>query len=138
MSCADRPGRLLDLVAYLSRNHSTSGERARHGRSGWRPRQPLSRAAETTHSTVTSREPRPPGEGAGWQRPRRARSPEAAASFRPRLILSGLVISLAMHPDSLRACTACYGQSDSPMAAGMNWGIMSLLVVVGSVLGGVA
>jgi hypothetical protein len=55
-----------------------------------------------------------------------------------RLVLSGLVISLAMHADSLRACTACYGQSDSPMAAGMNWGIMSLLVVVGVVLGGVA
>jgi uncharacterized membrane protein len=29
----------------------------------------------------------------------------------------------------------CYGtKSDSPLAAGMNWGIMSLLVVVGFVL----
>src|SRR2546426_9364216 len=26
-------------------------------------------------------------------------------------------------PDSLWACAACYGQSDSPMAQGMNWGI---------------
>jgi len=36
------------------------------------------------------------------------------------------------------ACAACYGQSDSAMAAGMNWGILSLLVVILGVLGGVA
>src|SRR5215831_7134170 len=36
------------------------------------------------------------------------------------------------------ACAACYGQSDSAMAAGMNWGILSLMVVILSVLGGVA
>lgn len=35
------------------------------------------------------------------------------------------------------ACAACFGQSDSPLAVGLNWGIMSLLVVVVSVLGGV-
>jgi len=28
------------------------------------------------------------------------------------------------------ACAACYGQSDSPLAEGMNWGILSLLAVV--------
>jgi hypothetical protein len=39
---------------------------------------------------------------------------------------------------SLWACSACYGQSDSPMAAGMNWGIMSLLAMIVVVLGGVA
>ena len=39
---------------------------------------------------------------------------------------------------SAHACSACYGQSDSPMAAGMNWGIVSLLGVVGLVLAGVA
>ena len=55
-----------------------------------------------------------------------------------RLVLSSLVLTLALHPNSLRACAACYGQSDSPMAAGMNWGIMSLLVVIAVVLGGVA
>ena len=38
----------------------------------------------------------------------------------------------------LLACAACYGQSDSPLAAGMNWGILSLLVVIVGVLGGVA
>ena len=39
---------------------------------------------------------------------------------------------------SLLACAACYGQSDSPMAAGMNWGILSLLTVMAVVLGGVS
>jgi hypothetical protein len=36
------------------------------------------------------------------------------------------------------ACAACYGQSDSPMAHGLNWGIVSLLAVVFPVLGGIA
>jgi hypothetical protein len=41
-------------------------------------------------------------------------------------------------PRSASACAACYGQSDSPMAAGMNWGICSLLVMIVVVLVGVA
>jgi heme/copper-type cytochrome/quinol oxidase subunit 2 len=45
---------------------------------------------------------------------------------------------LLASPASLLACTACYGKSDSPMARGMNWGIASLLVVVGVVLSGIA
>jgi hypothetical protein len=44
----------------------------------------------------------------------------------------------ALHANSIWACAACYGQSDSPMAAGMNWGIMSLLGMIVVVLGGVA
>jgi hypothetical protein len=52
--------------------------------------------------------------------------------------LSGLTVALAMQPSLVRACAACYGQSDSPMAAGMNWGIMSLLAVVAVVLGSVS
>lgn len=40
-------------------------------------------------------------------------------------------------PQSLHACATCYGASDSPMAQGMNWGIMTLLVVIGCVLGGI-
>jgi hypothetical protein len=58
--------------------------------------------------------------------------------FLLRTLLSGLALAVALHPSSVRACAACYGQSDSPMAAGMNWGIMSLLVVIGVVLGGVS
>jgi hypothetical protein len=39
----------------------------------------------------------------------------------------------------LFACAMCYGaKTDSPLAAGMNWGIMSLLVVVVCVLSAVA
>jgi hypothetical protein len=56
--------------------------------------------------------------------------------FRP--LLYGLVVALALNPGRLWACAACTGQSDSPMAKGMNWGIMSLLVVIAMVLGGVA
>ncbi len=36
------------------------------------------------------------------------------------------------------ACAVCGGASDAPMAQGMNWGIFTLLVVVGGVLGGIA
>lgn len=52
--------------------------------------------------------------------------------------LASLAVALAFQPSSLVACAACYGQSDAPMAAGMNWGIFSLLTVVVFVLGGVA
>ena len=37
-------------------------------------------------------------------------------------------------PTSLFACAACYGQSDSPLATGMNYGVFTLLGVVLSVL----
>jgi hypothetical protein len=56
---------------------------------------------------------------------------------RGKALASGLAVTLAF-PSSVRACAACYGQSDSPMAAGMNWGIMSLMAVIIMVLGGVA
>jgi hypothetical protein len=57
--------------------------------------------------------------------------------FRLRTLLVGAVLVLAPRPGPLWACTACYGQSDSPMAQGMNWGIFSLLAVIAVVLGGV-
>lgn len=53
-------------------------------------------------------------------------------------VLAVLALAVALHPNSVHACAACYGQSDSPMAAGMNWGIFSLLAVVMVVLAGVA
>jgi hypothetical protein len=46
------------------------------------------------------------------------------------------VLAVAAVPDSARACAACYGQSDSPLAEGINWGILTLLLVVVAVLGG--
>ncbi len=48
------------------------------------------------------------------------------------------VVALTLHADAARACAACYGKSDSPLAEGMNWGIFSLLGVVVTVLGGIA
>ena len=38
---------------------------------------------------------------------------------------------------SVIACATCYGASDSPLAQGMNWGIATLLGVIGVVLSGV-
>jgi hypothetical protein len=58
--------------------------------------------------------------------------------FQLKTLLSTLILALALQPGSLWACAACYGQSDSPMAKGMNWGILSLLAMVAMVLGGVA
>ena len=45
---------------------------------------------------------------------------------------------LALLPARVSACAACYGQSDSPIAAGMNWGILSLLGIIVAVLGAIA
>ena len=52
--------------------------------------------------------------------------------------ISVLVGIAAASPARLFACAACFGQSDSAMAAGMNWGILSLLGMIVVVLGGVA
>ena len=53
--------------------------------------------------------------------------------------LAGVLLALGMmRAESLFACAACYGQSDSPLAQGMNWGILSLMAVIGCVLSGVA
>ena len=53
-------------------------------------------------------------------------------------LASGLLVGLAIQPAGAWACAACYGQSDSAMAKGLNWGIFSLLAVVGIVLSGFA
>ena len=45
-------------------------------------------------------------------------------------------VAVAACPSAL-ACATCYGQSDSLMAQGMNWGIMVLLGFIGVVLSGV-
>ena len=57
-------------------------------------------------------------------------------AFLHRLFGVVLALGLVLLPGALQACATCYGASDSPMARGMNWGIMSLLVVVALVLGG--
>jgi heme/copper-type cytochrome/quinol oxidase subunit 2 len=51
--------------------------------------------------------------------------------------LAGLLLGLAFCPTSLWACAACTGRTDSPLAVAMNWGILTLLGVVLTVLSGV-
>ncbi len=53
-------------------------------------------------------------------------------------LLAGVLLAEVLAPGKSWACAACYGQSDSPLAAGMNWGIMSLLGFIVFVLGAVA
>lgn len=53
-------------------------------------------------------------------------------------LLFVLAAAASLPAHSALACAACYGQSDSPLAAGMNWGIFSLMAVIGCVLGGIA
>lgn len=53
-----------------------------------------------------------------------------------KIILPASLLVLATARSAV-ACATCYGASDSPMAQGMNWGIVSLLGVIGSVLFGV-
>ena len=46
------------------------------------------------------------------------------------------MLGIFFAPSSALACAACFGGAiDSPMADGMNWGIFTLLAVVGTVLG---
>ncbi len=57
--------------------------------------------------------------------------------IRYRVVALLIVVSLASAPSAM-ACATCFGESDSPMAQGMNWGIFTLLVVVASVLAAIA
>jgi heme/copper-type cytochrome/quinol oxidase subunit 2 len=47
------------------------------------------------------------------------------------LFLFALVL---LAPGQLFACATCYGAVDSPMTEGMNFGIMTLLAFIGTVL----
>src|SRR5208283_3682153 len=57
-------------------------------------------------------------------------------SFRKLLkaILAAIACAIAIVPSSLLACAACTGKTDSPLAVGMNWGIVTLLGFVLTVL----
>jgi hypothetical protein len=46
--------------------------------------------------------------------------------------------SLLLAPSPLLACATCFGKSDSPLAKGMNMGILSLLGFITAVLLAVA
>ena len=79
-------------ACLLSRNDSVEGERARRERSGWRPRQPPLQARDWVHRLVTRRALVPTGEGAGRQRPGRARSPLSTAWTRLSVFVGLLLV----------------------------------------------
>ncbi len=56
--------------------------------------------------------------------------------FFKKLLLGLVALGMVAAP-AARACATCYGASDSPLAQGMNWGIMVLLGFIFSVLAGV-
>ena len=59
--------------------------------------------------------------------------------FSRKAALLCLSILLALwHPAPAMACAACYGRSDSPLASGMNWGILTLMVCIVTVLVSIA
>ena len=49
-------------------------------------------------------------------------------------VLAVAALAPAAAPASLQACAACTGRTDSPLAVGMNWGILTLLGFVLTVL----
>lgn len=51
------------------------------------------------------------------------------------LVFAALVAGMTQ---SAQACATCFGKSDSKLAEGMNWGILTLLFVVFFVLGGIS
>lgn len=55
-----------------------------------------------------------------------------------KLFRKFLIIAAALAPAPLLACATCFGQSDSAMAQGMNWGIFTLLGVIITVLATIA
>lgn len=57
--------------------------------------------------------------------------------FLVRKIAVVLGLAVLAWPKTALACAACYGQSDSAMAKGLNWGILVLGVVAASVLGAI-
>ena len=55
-----------------------------------------------------------------------------------KALLVAAVCAVAFDPAVLRACSACYGDSNSSMSKGLVAGITVLLGVVVTVLGGIA
>lgn len=75
---------------------------------------------------------------AGSPLPARHRAERRSSPVISKCLFLAIMVTGSLHPESVQACAACYGQSDSPMAAGMNWGILSLLVIIVSVLVSIA
>jgi uncharacterized integral membrane protein len=58
--------------------------------------------------------------------------------IRGRRLLALLTALMLAVPRAVLACPVCFGQSDSPMAQGVNMGVFFLLGVVVAVLAGFA
>ena len=54
-----------------------------------------------------------------------------------QFLAAALVWALVLSPGLLPACSVCYGEPDSGMARGLAWGVVVLLGVVVTVLGGI-
>jgi uncharacterized membrane protein YccC len=64
------------------------------------------------------------------------KNPKKSASVRTVLAGAAVAAWLAL-PQAAAACATCYGASDSPMTAGMNNAILTLIGVVGLVYVGI-
>lgn len=53
-------------------------------------------------------------------------------------ILPSVLIATICSSAKVQACATCFGQSDSKLADGMSWGILTLIAVAYSVLIGIA
>ncbi len=58
----------------------------------------------------------------------------AGGRWLTRTVRAGLLVVMLAAPRAALACPVCFGQSDSPMAQGVNMGMYFLLAVVGGVL----
>lgn len=60
-----------------------------------------------------------------------------AARLRSFFALAVVFAVIHLAP-AAHACATCFGKSDSKLAEGMNWGILTLLFIVMGVLGGIS
>lgn len=51
--------------------------------------------------------------------------------------MASLISGFLLTAGNAGACATCFGQTDSPLGRGLNWGIFALLVVVNCVLAGI-
>ena len=67
-----------------------------------------------------------------------ASCPQRSSLMKQKINILFITLLTVVNSPSLLACATCYGQSDSKLAEGMNWGILTLMVVVNGVLMGIA
>ena len=67
-----------------------------------------------------------------------ASCPQCSGLMIQKINILFITLLTVVNSPSLLACATCYGQSDSKLAEGMNWGILTLMVVVYGVLMGIA